>query len=72
MSETQSVDLTKQQQDLLLQGLRYVRRSTLLDICEPTPEVEENRKNRLQEIAGLVEQLNGSQPANTTAGVSER
>ena len=69
MSETQSVDLTKQQQDLLLQGLRYVRRSTLLDICEPTPEVEENR---LQEIAGLVEQLNGSQPANTTAGVSER
>ena len=69
MSETQSVDLTKQQQELLLQGLRYVRSSTLLNICEPSPEVEENRKNRLQEIAGLVEQLNGSQPANTTAGV---
>ena len=69
MSGTQSVDLTKQQQELLLQGLRYLRRSTLLDICEPSPEVEENRKNRLQEIAGLVDQLNGSQPAKTTASV---
>ena len=69
MSETQSVDLTKQQQKLLLQGLRYVRSSILLDICEPSLEVEENRKNLLQEIAGLVAQLNGSQPANTTAGV---
>lgn len=69
MSETQSVDLTKQQQELLLRGLRYVRSSILLDICEPSPEVEETRKNCLQEIAGLVDQLSGSQPANTTADV---
>ena len=69
MSETQSVDLTQQQQKLLLQGLRYVRSSVLLDICEPSLEVEENRRNILQEIAGLVVQLNGSQPVNTTAGV---
>ena len=62
MSETQSIDLTKQQQELLLRGLRYVRSSILLDICEPSFEVEENRKNHLQEIAGLVDQLNGSQP----------
>ena len=69
MSETQSVDLTKQQQELLLQGLRFIRRFTLLEICEPTPEVVENRNNRLQEIAGLVDQLNGSQPAKTPASV---
>ena len=69
MNETQSVDLTKQQQELLLRGLRFVRRSILLDICEPSPEIEETRKNYLQEIAGLVDQLSGSQPANTTADV---
>ena len=69
MSETLNVELTEQQQELILKGLRYIRRSVLLDIREPSPEVEEDRRIQLQEITSLVDQLNGSHPANATAGV---
>ena len=69
MSETLNVELTEQQQELLLKGLRYIRSSVLLEIREPSPEVEEDRRVRLQEITSLVDQLNGSHPANATASV---
>ena len=69
MSETLNVELTEQQQELILKGLRFIHRSVLLDIREPSPEVEEDRRVQLQEITSLVDQLNGSHPANATTGV---
>lgn len=69
MSDALHVDITQEQQDLLLRGLRFVRRSVQLDDYDPTPELVLNREDQLAKIASLVDQLNGSQPAKTTAGV---
>ena len=67
MSESMKIGLTQDQRDLLLQGLRFVRSSVLLEIQDPTPEVVETREGQLHNIEALVEQLSGSQQADTTA-----
>ena len=64
MDETLTVELTKEQRNLLLRGLRFIRSSVLLDMREPCSQVDELRAEQLQEIGSLVEQLRGSQPAN--------
>lgn len=69
MSETITVGLTRQERDLLLRGLRYVRSDVMLEIRDPSPAVEQDRQKQLREIASLVEQLNGAQSANAPAGV---
>lgn len=70
MSETLTVGLTKQQRDLLLRGLRFVRSAVVLEIREPSPAVEEERATQVREISRLVEQLEGSHPAGAAARVS--
>ena len=70
MSETLTVGLTKQQRELLLRGLRFVRSSVVLEIREPSTEVESDRATQVREINRLVEQLEGSRPAGTAARVS--
>ncbi len=57
MSETVIVKFTDEQCEILLQGLRYVRSSLMLDVRDPTPELDRERKNKLQTIASLVTQL---------------
>ena len=57
MSETVSVELTNEQREMLLHGLRFVRSNLMLDIHDPTPELDQDRENKLREIASLVEQL---------------
>lgn len=69
MSDTKHVELTKNQRDVLLQGLRYVRSSIMLEMRDPTPEDTATRSTQLREIARLVEQLNGNAPTPTTADV---
>lgn len=61
MSETFTVGLTKQQRDLLLRGLRYVRSSVLLEPRDPSPEVDTDRRSQISEIADLVRALSGAE-----------
>ena len=70
MSETLTVGLTTQQRELLLRGLRFVRSSVVLEIREPSTEVDSDRATQVREINRLVEQLEGSRPAGTAARVS--
>lgn len=59
MSETFTLELTKDQKDTLLQGLRFVRSSIMLDINDnPTDESEEDRRARLRKVTELTEQVN--------------
>jgi hypothetical protein len=70
MSETLTVGLTKQQRELLLRGLRFVRSSVVLEIREPSSEVDADRATQVREINRLVEELEGSRPAGAAARVS--
>jgi len=69
MNEIPNVAVTRHQRDLLLQGLRFVRSSVLLEVREPSPKVDEDRAQKLQEIATLVEQLEVAQPANAPVNI---
>ncbi len=62
MNETVTVGLTDSQRDLLIRGLRYVRSSVMLEVREPSPEDDEDRRTQLRDIAQLVERLNQSEP----------
>lgn len=70
MSETLTVGLTKEQREILLRGLRFVRSAVSLEVREPSPEVDADRATQLREIGRLVEELEGSRPAGATARVS--
>ena len=59
MSETLTVGLTKEQRDLLLQGLRYVRSSVALEIRDPDEQFVAQRSRALKEIDLLAVQLAG-------------
>ena len=69
MGETLHVGLNESQRELLLRGLRYVRSSVLLEVVDPTPEVEAERSNQLQQINTLVSRLNSASPPRETARV---
>lgn len=70
MSETLTVGLTKPQRELLLRGLRFVRSAVLLEIREPSAEVDAERATQVREIGRLVEQLEDSRPAGAAARFS--
>jgi hypothetical protein len=70
MSETLTVGLTTQQRELLLRGLRFVRSAVMLEVREPSPEVDADRATQVHEIGRLVDQLEGSRPAGAAARVS--
>ncbi|MBD3672647.1 MAG: hypothetical protein HUJ26_03880 [Planctomycetaceae bacterium] len=61
MSETISVDLDHQERDILLRGLRHVRSSIALAVCDPTPESNRQRDEDLQDVEDLIARLSGSQ-----------
>ena len=69
MSETMSVGLSKEQREILLRGLRFVRSSVALEVYDPTPELEAERAAKLREIRQLADYLEGARPAGTTARV---
>lgn len=52
-------ELTRDQQDLLLQGLRFVRSSVALDMAEYTPEVDAERRRKYARISELESLLKG-------------
>jgi hypothetical protein len=69
MSETLTVGLTRQQREILLRGLRFVRSAVMLEVREPSGEVDADRAAQVREIGRLVEQLEGSRPAGAAARV---
>lgn len=70
MSDNVTVELTKEQREVLLRGLRFVRSSIMLDVHNPTPESDTERTSQLQSISRLVNQLNGVAPSHSASGVS--
>ncbi len=57
------VELTSRQQNLLLEGLRYISSSVRLRREDPTPESLETRREQLQEIRQLASLIDGNSPA---------
>jgi hypothetical protein len=64
MTDSQ-IELTRDQQELLLQGLRYVRSSVALDMAEYTPEVDAERRRRYARISELETMLKGVRVTET-------
>ena len=70
MSQNMTVELTDQQRETLLQGLRFVRSSLMLDARDPDAELDAERDARLKQIAALVSQLNGEHASSQASSVS--
>jgi len=58
-----SVELTSRQQNLLLEGLRYIRSSVKLRREEPTPDSLAVRREQLDEIQQLASLIEGNSHA---------
>lgn len=54
MSEYVNLELTKEQRDLLLDGLRFVRSARALEVRDPKPGEDLTRKAELSEVDELV------------------
>jgi len=70
MSQTSSIELTEQQREVLLKGLRYVRSSLMLDIRDPSPRLDRQRAEELDQIAALAQHLSSSPASPEPAEVS--
>lgn len=57
------VEITGRQQELLLEGLRFVTSSVRLRREDPTPETVANRRDQLNELHELVALIEGNAPA---------
>lgn len=68
MSAELNLQISPEQQELILKGLRYVRSSVALEMVEYTPDVEANRQQKYEEIAELEGLISGKSP-RTAAGV---
>ena len=56
------VELTTQERDILVRGLRYVRSAILLDLRHPTRDDEFRRSLMLDEIQNLSQRLESTDP----------
>ncbi len=66
--DSPNVGLTKDQLDLVLRGLRYVRSSISMELLDYSEETAARRSQQLREVDSLVRQLNG-QSEHVAAGV---
>ena len=58
MNETITLEVTKDQKEILLRGLRFIRSSIMLDINDlPTSESIDERREKARNIAELTEHL---------------
>lgn len=57
MTENLSLDLTDDEREVLLRGLRFVSSSISMYPCDPTPEVRSQRQKELQNVAALATRL---------------
>jgi len=70
MSQNMTVDLTEEQRNTLLQGLRFVRSSLMLNARDPDPTLDARRDERLKEIATLTDWLSGTPVTSEVSQVS--
>jgi hypothetical protein len=56
------VELTTQERDILVRGLRYVRSSIMLELRDPTRDDEYRRSVMLDEIQNLSQRLESTDP----------
>jgi hypothetical protein len=56
------VELTTQERDILVRGLRYVRSSIMLELRDPTRDDEFRRSVMLDEIQNLSQRLESTDP----------
>jgi len=61
MNDAISVDLDQHERDILLRGLRHVRSSVALAVCDPTPENQEQKDQDIKNIEALMDRLDGSE-----------
>lgn len=62
------IELTEEERNVLVRGLRYVRRSIMLETREPDPADAAERSAMLDEIHSLAQRLEAAD--SLTAGVS--
>ena len=62
MNDVLQVELTTHERDVLLRGLRYVRRSVMLETSDPTHKDELRRSGLIDEIQMLSQRLEASDP----------
>jgi len=57
MNELLQLEMTSQERDVLLRGLRYVRSALMLEIREPSKDDQRRRAGQLDEIQNLCQRL---------------
>jgi hypothetical protein len=62
MSDTLSLDLSDRQREILLRGLRFIRRSRMLECRDMSEITEDERTEELREIQHLNSLIEGGQP----------
>jgi hypothetical protein len=67
MSDLSSLELTQQQRNILVRGLRYVRSSVMLTTQDPTPELDQARTDELRQLADLTAILKGEAVTQETS-----
>ena len=61
MSETITLELTKENKEIIMRGLRFVRSQIMLDINDqPTAAADEDRQAKLRQVTELTEHLSRS------------
>ena len=68
MDDVLQVELTSHERDVLVRGLRYVRRSIMLETRDPNQQDELRRSNLLDDIQMLSQRLEATDPLRA-AGV---
>lgn len=66
MNDLIHIDLSEHERDILLKGLRHVRRSVMLETRDPSVNDELRRSGLLDEIQNLAQRLETSGPLATT------
>jgi hypothetical protein len=66
--DSQNVGLTKDQVELVLRGLRFVRSSISMELLDYSDETDARRSKQLREVDSLVRQL-GGKAERVAAGV---
>ncbi|MEZ6125066.1 MAG: hypothetical protein R3C49_18120 [Planctomycetaceae bacterium] len=65
MENVLQIELTTQERDVLLRGLRYVRRATMLETRDPNPDDEDRRSRLLDGLQILSQRLESTDPLAT-------
>ena len=68
MNQAMSLDLSDRQRDILMRGLRFVRRSYTLEFRDTADITEEERAEQLRQIQELNSLLEGGRASKQPAG----